>query len=132
MSSLRLTTSMQQKMILTPQLRQRIEMLQMTSLELQDLIEQEMVANPILEEVQPGEEIGEISDNILDQNSSGAEDAFATTPGDRAESTETVTEIYDSLRAEIASENGAGELDQGQESEGADETARDAADSFEE
>ena len=39
---------MQQKMILTPQLRQRIEMLQMTALELQDLIEQEMVANPIL------------------------------------------------------------------------------------
>ena len=39
---------MQQKMILTPQLRQRIEMLQMTSMELQDLIEQEMVANPIL------------------------------------------------------------------------------------
>ena len=48
MSSLRLTTSLQQKMILTPQLRQRIEMLQMTSMELQDLIEQEMVANPIL------------------------------------------------------------------------------------
>ena len=44
---------MQQRMILTPQLRQRIEMLQMTSMELQDLIEQEIVANPILEEVQP-------------------------------------------------------------------------------
>lgn len=58
-------------MVLTPQLRQRIEMLQMNSLELNDLIELEMVANPILEEVQPGEEVQEIGDNILDQNSDG-------------------------------------------------------------
>src|SRR5436190_23179014 len=71
MSSLRLTTQLQQKMVLTPQLRQRIEMLQMTSMELQELIEQEMVANPILEEVQPGEETQEISSDILDQNAAG-------------------------------------------------------------
>ena len=71
MSSLRLTHSLQQKMVLTPQLRQRIEMLQMNSLELSELIEQEMVANPILEEVQPGDEVQEIGDNILDQNSDG-------------------------------------------------------------
>src|SRR5688572_8171429 len=76
MSSLRLTTSLQQKMVLTPQLRQRIEMLQMTSMELQDLIEQEMVSNPILEEVQPGDEINEITQDILDQNSTGADDTF--------------------------------------------------------
>ena len=63
-------------MVLTPQLRQRIEMLQMTSMELQDLIEQEMVANPILEEVQSGDELNEISADILDQNSSGADDGF--------------------------------------------------------
>jgi RNA polymerase sigma-54 factor len=74
MSSLRLTTALQQKMVLTPQLRQRIEMLQMTSLELSELIEQELVANPILEEVQPGDEVQEISDNILDQNANGAEE----------------------------------------------------------
>ncbi len=58
-------------MVLTPQLRQRIEMLQMNSLELSDLIELEMVSNPILEEVQSGEEVQEIGDNILDQNSDG-------------------------------------------------------------
>ena len=62
MSSLRLTTALQQKMVLTPQLRQRIEMLQMTSLELSELIEQELVANPILEEVLPGDEVQEISE----------------------------------------------------------------------
>src|SRR5690606_28380702 len=63
MSSLRLQTQLQQRMILTPQLRQRIEMLQMTALELNELVEQELVANPILEEVMPGEEVQEISDN---------------------------------------------------------------------
>jgi RNA polymerase sigma-54 factor len=62
-------------MILTPQLRQRIEMLQMTALELNELVEQELVANPILEEVMPGEETLEISDNILDQNAAGEGDA---------------------------------------------------------
>ncbi len=76
MSSLRLTHQLQQKMILTPQLRQRIEMLQMTSLELAELIEQEMVANPILEEIQPGDEVQEISDSILDQNSDGHDAEF--------------------------------------------------------
>lgn len=76
MSSLRLTHQLQQKMILTPQLRQRIEMLQMTSLELAELIEQEMVTNPILEEIQPGDEVQEISDNILDQNSDGHDADF--------------------------------------------------------
>lgn len=63
-------------MVLTPQLRQRIEMLQMTSMELNELIEQELVANPILEEVLPGEEVQEISENILDQNSSGDEEGY--------------------------------------------------------
>ena len=63
-------------MVLTPQLRQRIEMLQMTSMELAELIEQEMVANPILEEVMPGDEVQEISENILDQNADGLESGF--------------------------------------------------------
>lgn len=76
MSSLKLTHQLQQKMVLTPQLRQRIEMLQMTSLELAELIEQEMVTNPILEEVQSGDEVQEISESILDQNSDGHDADF--------------------------------------------------------
>ncbi len=73
MSSLRLQAKLQQKMVLTPQLRQRIEMLQMTALELNELIETEMAINPLLEEVQPGDEYEEISSSILDQNSDSAE-----------------------------------------------------------
>jgi len=74
MSSLKLSHRLEQRMVLTPQLRQRIEMLQMNSLELSELVQQEIVTNPILEEVGNDEEIKEISDNILDQNSDGYEE----------------------------------------------------------
>ena len=63
-------------MVLTPQLRQRIEMLQMTSLELSELIQEELVSNPILEEVQTEDEIQELAERILDQNADGTEKDF--------------------------------------------------------
>jgi RNA polymerase sigma-54 factor len=63
-------------MVLTPQLRQRIEMLQMTTLELSELIQQEIVANPVLEEVQTEEEFEEISEKILDQNAGGNDESY--------------------------------------------------------
>lgn len=61
-------------MVLTPQLRQRIEMLQMTTVELSELIQTELVANPVLEEVFTDEEFQEFSEKILDQNASGTPD----------------------------------------------------------
>ncbi len=76
MSSLRLTQKLSQRMVLTPQLRQRIEMLQMTTLELSELIQNEMVSNPVLEEVQSEEEFEEISEKILDQNSDGNDESY--------------------------------------------------------
>ncbi|HKS28632.1 MAG TPA: RNA polymerase factor sigma-54 [Pyrinomonadaceae bacterium] len=65
--SVKLTTNLSQRLVLTPQLRQRIEMLQMTSLELTDLIQQQLLENPVLEEVQSQEEIQELAEKILDQ-----------------------------------------------------------------
>src|SRR5436190_7187404 len=71
--SVRLTTSLSQRLVLTPQLRQRIEMLQMNSLELTDLIQQQLNENPVLEEVATQEEARELAEKILDHMASGGE-----------------------------------------------------------
>lgn len=102
----------------------------MTSLELAELVEQEMVANPVLEEVLPGEEVQEIGDSILDQNSDGQdshglENDTATNAGD-AELGE-LTEFTATLPGEL---NGASERSTDSDSD--DEPGSDGADSFDE
>lgn len=76
--SLKLTTNLSQRLVLTPQLRQRIEMLQMTTLELSDLIQQQLLENPVLEEVATQEEAQELAEKILDHLASA--DAAADEP----------------------------------------------------
>src|SRR3981081_3297867 len=71
--SVRLTTSLSQRLVLTPQLRQRIEMLQMTTMELTDLIQEQLTENPILEEVATQEEAQELAEKILDHMANGGE-----------------------------------------------------------
>ncbi len=51
----KLQARLSQKLILTPSLQQAIKLLPMTTLELAELLNQEMVENPMLEEVQPDE-----------------------------------------------------------------------------
>lgn len=120
-------------MVLTPQLRQRIEMLQMTSMELNELIEQEMVANPILEEVLPGEEVQEISENILDQNADGHDESYSNggeSLGMGTDSSPETLESGDIYAAEAPNENGT-EASLG-ETGLMDEQASESSDSFEE
>src|SRR5688572_32489203 len=79
--SLKLTTSLSQRLVLTPQLRQRIEMLQMTSLELTDLIQQQLLENPVLEEVPSQEEVQELAEKVLDHLASSDSDvSFGEAP----------------------------------------------------
>src|ERR1044072_5322665 len=78
--SLKLTTSLSQRLVLTPQLRQRIEMLQMTTLELTDLIQQQILENPVLEEVATQEEVGELAEKILDHLASADPGAAPVQP----------------------------------------------------
>ncbi len=52
----RLTLKLQQKMVLTPSLQQAIRLLQLTRLELQDEVAQEIQTNPVLEETSTVEE----------------------------------------------------------------------------
>lgn len=119
-------------MVLTPQLRQRIEMLQMTALELNEMIEQEMVANPVLEEVQPGEEVQEIEASILDQNSDGE---YAERGGAEDQSADAVSEArldrlaeMEPVSAEMPSLNG--HETSNSDYDGDDEGTVDNADSF--
>src|ERR1043165_9991690 len=94
--SLKLTTSLSQRLVLTPQLRQRIEMLQMTSLELTDLIQQQLLENPVLEEVPTQEEVREIAEKVLDHLASADSGNSFEEPGGEAE-------------APVVSTNGSGD-----------------------
>ena len=79
--SLKLTTSLSQRLVLTPQLRQRIEMLQMTTLELSDLIQQQLLENPVLEEVPSQEEVRELAEKVLDHLASNEPASSFEEPG---------------------------------------------------
>ncbi|MCA1632653.1 MAG: RNA polymerase factor sigma-54 [Acidobacteria bacterium] len=100
--SVRLTTNLSQRLVLTPQLRQRIEMLQMTSLELGDLIQQQLLENPILEEIQQHDEKREIEKEMLDQLAGSGDEAA---PFEAA--------VPDALNGNALSPNGTGELASG-------------------
>jgi RNA polymerase sigma-54 factor len=99
--SVKLTTNLSQRLVLTPQLRQRIEMLQMTTLELSDLIQQQLLENPVLEEVPSQEETQELAEKILDQlANSDPGSSFDLSPAEGA-----------GADFNGAPENGAGEVD---------------------
>ncbi|HEU4874812.1 MAG TPA: RNA polymerase factor sigma-54 [Pyrinomonadaceae bacterium] len=135
--SLKLTTSLSQRLVLTPQLRQRIEMLQMTSLELTDLIQQQLLENPVLEEVPSQEEVQELAEKVLD-HLSGADTAntfeeHAPEAGSPATNGSGDPDVLSSLPAssdgdvEGGDAVAAGEHDEGGSEEGAtDESQRDA------
>ena len=56
---IRQTTKLVQQLVITPQLQQAIRLLQLTRLELVDMISQEMKENPLLEEAEEGRESAE-------------------------------------------------------------------------
>ena len=97
--SVKLTTNLSQRLVLTPQLRQRIEMLQMTSLELSELIQQQLEENPVLEEVQSQDERRELEKEILDQLAGGEGETGAAL----------LAEAPESLNGAAA--NGAGDVE---------------------
>ncbi len=47
--------TLSQKLVLTPQMRQRIELLAMTKIEMVDMIVTEVTANPVLDTIEPGD-----------------------------------------------------------------------------
>ena len=76
---------MTQQLVMTPQLQQAIKLLQMTRVELQDVVLQELEENPILEEVAELDEVRE-GETLL-------EVAEAELPDDLASGSETFQEV---------------------------------------
>ncbi len=138
--SLKLTTSLSQRLVLTPQLRQRIEMLQMTTLELTDLIQQQLLENPVLEEVVTQEEAQELAEKILDHLTSAdpgsapdtqveAAEVELGSPGTNGAGDPEVVAAY----SETDAEGGAGQTDLSEDSVGDEIVGEDASrDAFEE
>lgn len=58
---------MTQQLVMTPQLQQAIKLLQMTRIELQDVVRQELEENPILEELQESDEARE-TETLLEKD----------------------------------------------------------------
>jgi RNA polymerase sigma-54 factor len=69
----KLYTKLVQKLILTPSLQQAIKLLPMSTLELSDLLNQEVVENPMLEEVQSDEQ--QPPDGVTSDKTETGEDA---------------------------------------------------------
>ena len=57
-----------QQLVITPQLQQAIRLLQLTRLELVDLISQEVKENPLLEESEEGREYAEAEETLTEKS----------------------------------------------------------------
>jgi RNA polymerase sigma-54 factor len=109
-----LQTSLSQRLVLTPQMRQRIEMLQMTKLELSDMILAELDQNPLLDEA-------DLATPAEDQTEETAEEVQAAaqeTPVAGAEiaepAIETTSEAEPDIAADVDERDSFEEIDFGQ------------------
>ncbi len=137
-----LVINQSQRLVLTPQLRQRIEMLQMTQLELTDLVSQQLAENPVLEELPPDEvAVSPDSENVdFTETSGGSLNGSAENPANQLSGADSFDGSDQSYSSNY-SVNEAGELDSGYDagsapaefnqasSEVVSEVAREAAES---
>jgi RNA polymerase sigma-54 factor len=82
---LRQSLKLQQQLIMTPQLQQAIKLLQLSRLELAEVIQQEMTENPVLEELPEAVETPEEERERADQMEGYDESAPAAAPMDDAD-----------------------------------------------
>jgi RNA polymerase sigma-54 factor len=74
MSGLHQSAQLGQQQMLSPQMRQSLEILQATALELQQMVRLELESNPVLEEEVPEEEVSAETDGETDDDSEEAEE----------------------------------------------------------
>ena len=83
----RLELKLQQKLIMTPQLQQAIKLLQLSRLELSQSVSQELIENPVLEEVssdEPGEELSSEEGEAASETQTAAEKPSEAAPEQEA------------------------------------------------
>src|SRR5262249_34137310 len=112
-----LVINQSQRLVLTPQLRQRIEMLQMTKLELGELVSQQLAENPVLEELAPDEvtvspDLANIDFTETPGNALNGSAELPANPMSSAESFESVDSSY-STNYSAGEAGETGEFDSG-------------------
>jgi RNA polymerase sigma-54 factor len=112
-----LVINQSQRLVLTPQLRQRIEMLQMTQLELSELVSQQLAENPVLEELPPDEvAVSPDSENIdFTETAGGSLNGSAELPANPLSGSDSFDGIDQSYTSNYSASEGGegGELDSG-------------------
>lgn len=79
---------MSQQLVMTPQLQQAIKLLQLSRIELEEQVQQELLENPILEmetEAESPDQVRESIDRGPDEEGGGGESPEATTPSEKAD-----------------------------------------------
>jgi len=79
-----LNLGLQQKIIMTPKLQQALKLLQMPTLELQQVLKQEILQNPLLEEVEDSEEL-ESEEEAQEEDEETDEEAEAKSEDEETE-----------------------------------------------
>lgn len=70
----RLQLTMSQRLVMTPMLQQAIKLLQMSRLELVDMVKQELLENPVLDEV---EDLSQYQEQSASEESSASDERAA-------------------------------------------------------
>ena len=82
-----------QQLVMTPQLQQAIKLLQLSRLELQDVVRQELEENPVLDEAPEMEEIREADQlELLEKEPAPADETGNREPQDRDHRQQSITE----------------------------------------
>jgi RNA polymerase sigma-54 factor len=102
--------------VLTPQMRQRIEMLQMTKLELSDMILAELDQNIMLDEAEPGATVEDPTDETADEVQAASGDAPTPAAGAEqpVETAETAEAAEPDLGSDVDERDPFSEIDFGQ------------------
>jgi len=77
---MRLELKLAQKLVMTPQLQQAIKLLQLSRLELSQLVQQEMLENPVLEELIGEDDREDMDARAAEESTSAAEEDVPETP----------------------------------------------------